>query len=370
MKIHFFGAAGEVTGSCYLIETHDTQVLVDCGIFQGASSADERNRAPLSFDPTEIAHVIITHAHLDHCGRVPLLFARGYRGPVFATEPTCELIKLQWDDMLEVMRMDFNHHQKPMLYDAADVERAKQHLKPMRYDRPQEIANDVSFLLRDAGHIFGSAWVEFRSHGKVAVFSGDIGNDNVPIVHETVALVPCDILVTEATYGDRLHSSPRLRRYELRKHIIEAIQRGGTMMIAAFSIERTQEILFELDQLIKHERALPHVPIFLDSPLAIRANDVYRQYPQYFDEQAMAEYKSGEDFLNFPGLRVTYKVEESKKINSVPGPKIIIAGSGMLSGGRIMHHLMRYLPDKNLRCCWFHIKRTEQSAARFRKVHE
>ncbi|MCX6780853.1 MAG: MBL fold metallo-hydrolase [Candidatus Magasanikbacteria bacterium] len=347
MKVHFLGAAGEVTGSCYLVEFHEKKILVDCGVFQGSEMADERSHAAFDFDVTQLSAVIITHAHIDHCGRVPLLFARGFRGPVYATEPTGELTKLQWDDMVNLMEEKFLRQHHPVLYAQEDADRAKHALVELPYGRPTDILPGVDFVFHDAGHIFGSSWVEIRSEGKVIVFSGDIGNDHVPIVRETEPLVACDLLVTEATYGDRTHTAPTQRREDLRKVIIDSIKRGGTLMIAAFSIERTQEILFELDQLIEHERVLPRIPFFLDSPLAIRANAVYRKFTEYYDEEAAREWKAGDDFLDFPGLKITLSVAESKMINSAPNPKVIIAGSGMLSGGRIVHHLMRYLPDPN-----------------------
>lgn len=345
MKIHFFGAAGEVTGSCYLVEAQNTKILIDCGVFQGVQAADERNHEPLPFDPTTLDAVIVTHAHIDHCGRVPMLVQRGYRGPIYATEPTAALLRLQWEDMLEIMRSDFARTQRAPLYEEADVEKAENLCRGFNYYKEVVVAPDVSFVFHDAGHIFGSAFVELKAHGHTAVFSGDIGNDHVPILRNTDALVACDILVCEATYGDRLHAPARQRRDDLRRVIVEALQRGGALMIAAFSIERTQEILFEMDQLIEHERALPRVPVYLDSPLAIRANDVYKKFPEYYDVEAAAEWKAGDDFLDFPGLHSTLSVGESKRINSAPNPKIIIAGSGMLSGGRITHHLLRYMPD-------------------------
>lgn len=347
MKVQFLGAAGEVTGSCYVVESHEKKVLIDCGLFQGTQMADQRCHDAFAFDPTQLEAVILTHAHIDHCGRIPQLFARGFRGPVYATEPTAELAKLQWDDMLHLMEEKQKRENHPPLYNEQDVSRAKAAVIGLPYGRRMGVAEGIEFILHDAGHIFGSAFVELRGGGHTVVFSGDIGNDNVPIVRETEPLVPCELLVTEATYGDRTHEPTTRRREDLRRVIIESIKRGGTLMIAAFSLERTQEILFELDQLIEHERALPRIPIFLDSPLAIRANEVYRKFTSYYDEAAAAEWKAHDDFLDFPGLRVTTTVAESKVINGTPGPKIIIAGSGMLAGGRIMHHLMRYLPDPN-----------------------
>ncbi len=345
MRIQFLGAAGEVTGSCYLVAVRETKFLVDCGLFQGMQLADQRCHAQFAFDPTRLDAVVLTHAHIDHCGRVPQLFARGFRGPVYATEPTAALAKLQWDDALSLMEEKQKRENHLPLYGATDVERAKHSLVGLPYGHRQKMSGDVDFIFHDAGHIFGSAWVEVRGGERVAVFSGDIGNDNVPIVRETEQIVACDVLVTEATYGDRTHSSTATRREDLRRVILDAVKRGGALMIAAFSLERTQEILFELNQLIEHERALPRVPIFLDSPLAIRANAVFRKFTSYYDEAAAAAWRAGDDFLDFPGLHVTASVADSKLINTTPNPKIIIAGSGMLVGGRITHHLMRYLPD-------------------------
>lgn len=345
MKIHFFGAAGEVTGSCYMVETPNSKILVDCGLFQGSHEAEQKSHGDFDFDPTEVDAVIVTHAHIDHCGRVPLLFARGFRGPVYATEPTGELIKLQWDDILHIMEERERHSNMPPSYDLNDVAHAKAAIVSLPYGKLMAITKDVGFIFHDAGHIFGSSFVELRAGGKTAVFSGDIGNDNVPIVRETEPLVACDVLITEATYGDRTHSPVVQRREDLRRVIIDAIKRGGTLMIAAFSLERTQEILFELDQLIERDHALPRIPIYLDSPLAIRANAVYRKFNSYYDEVAAAEWKRGNDFFDFPGLIVAETSAQSRLINSAPAPKIIIAGSGMLAGGRIMYHLMRYLSD-------------------------
>lgn len=345
MKVHFFGAAGEVTGSCFMVEHHETKILIDCGLFQGTQLADERSHAPFPFDPTTVSAVIVTHAHIDHCGRVPQLFARGFRGAVFASEPTGALIKLQWDDMLHIMTNQSKHGGSSMLYEAQDVARAVAAVSGVPYGRVVECAPQMKFILHDAGHILGSAWVELHVDDRTIVFSGDIGNDNVPIIRETEPLVACDLLVTEATYGDRVHASGASRAEQLRAVVIDAVKRGGALMIAAFSLERTQEILYELDRLIERDHALPRVPIFLDSPLAIDANEVYRHSVNYYDAAAAAEWKRGNDFFEFPGLHVTRTVTESKVINGTPNPKIIIAGSGMLSGGRITHHLMRYLAD-------------------------
>lgn len=345
MRIHFFGGAREVTGSCFLLESADHRVLVDCGLFQGHEDAADRNLHAFPFDPTILDAVFVTHAHLDHCGRVPKLFASGYRGPVYATEPTSDLMQIMWKDALSVMKYHHERGRVQLVYEDIDVERASASRHGVKYNEHIALSKNISITFHDAGHILGSSWLEIKWDDKTIVFSGDIGNDDVPIVNDTESLVSADALVIEATYGDRTHSLPKMRRNELREVVIDAIQRGGALMIAAFSLERTQEILFEFDQLIEHDRALPAIPIYLDAPLAIRANDIYKKYPQYYDETAAAEWRAHDDFFTFPGLQQTPTTEQSKKINEAKNPKIIIAGSGMLEGGRITHHLRRYLSD-------------------------
>lgn len=344
MKIHFLGAAGEVTGSCFLVEKSEKKYLVDCGMFQGSTSENEKNSAPFAFDPTKIDAVFLTHAHLDHCGRIPQLFAAGYRGPVYATAPTAELASLMWEDALGIMQSEATYAGRPMLYHEMDVKRAQAALHPVKYQQLLNV-DDAQFTFHDAGHILGSAWLEIWLGGKSVVFSGDIGNDQVPIICETEKLAATDLLVMESTYGDRTHVPTTRRRDALREVVMDAMQRRGMLLIAAFSLERTQEILYEFDQLVEHDRILPRVPIYLDSPLAIRANKVYRDFPDYYDAEAAAEWLAGDDFLNFRDLKVTLSVAESKLINDAPNPKIVIAGSGMLNGGRVAHHLLRCLPN-------------------------
>lgn len=345
MRIHFFGAASEVTGTCYMIETGSHKIMVDCGIFQGGASESQRNQLPFPFKPSELDAVFLTHPHMDHIGRVPQLVKRGYRGPIFATAPTVDLSNLLWKDMLSVMQDNFKHEQVPPLYDEHDVAKAAEHLIALEYgDKNETCAGAITSIFHDAGHVLGSAFIEFHLEGKTVVFSGDLGNDDVPILRPTDRLPKCDVLVIESTYGDRLHEDLATRRTVLRDLVKETIDKKGVLMIPTFAIERTQELMLTLHRLAE-AKEIPRVPIFLDSPLAIEATHVYEEYTRYFNEKAEGEFLSGHQLFSLPGFVATKTVEMSKKINEVLPPKIILAGSGMMTGGRILHHLIRYLPD-------------------------
>ena len=346
MFLSFFGAAGEVTGSCSMFTVGTKKFLVDCGMFQGNQFSEAKNKDPLPFNPVELSGVIITHAHLDHVGRLPLLVKDGYEGRFYATPPTIELAELIMEDALHIMLYNQSHHNIPALYDEGDITKVMERFKSVEYNEKFALTPEVSFTLHDAGHIFGSAFIEVEAEGKRVVFSGDVGNVNVPILKETENLpADIDVLVCESTYGNRLHETITKRQEILATLIREAIARGGTLMIPSFSLERTQELIYELNNLIDRQHTLPKVPIFLDSPLAIKAIRTYLKYPKYYDVEAAKLYKNGDDLFEFPGLITTETKEESKKINNTPGPKIVIAGSGMMNGGRIMHHAMRYLSD-------------------------
>lgn len=348
MKVHFFGAAGEVTGSNSLIETNDKKIIVDCGMFQGGDFNEAKNYEPLPYDASEISAVLITHAHLDHVGRLPILVKEGFTGFFYATPATMELAELVLKDALSVMQHDSIKFDRQVLYDEHDIAGVMAQFKPVDYDEWHDLFGDGSakIYLRDAGHIFGSAFIEIDVEGKKLVFSGDVGNVHVPILRDTENLPDnIDLLVCESTYGDKFHESDQTRREILEHAVLEAVRRGGVLMIPSFSLERTQELLYELDKLIEQEHRLPAMPIFLDSPLAIGATRVYRKYTQYYDESAMKLIKSGDDMFNFPGLVLSETKDDSKRINNVPNPKIIIAGAGMMNGGRILYHALRYLSD-------------------------
>jgi len=346
MKLSFHGAAREVTGSCNLIETKAKKILVDCGMFQGEQFNENKNHDDFLFDPKELNAVIVSHAHLDHVGRLPLLIKNGYAGFFYATPATIELAELILDDALQVMRYNALKTGEPVLYDETDIAGVIGRFKKVDYYEKFEIDKDISFEFYDAGHIFGASFVEFNIEGKRIVFSGDIGNVNVPILRETDVMPgEVDLVVCESTYGDRIHETTEERQNIIQEQVQSAIDRGGTLMIPAFSLERTQELLYYLNDLIDRQKKLPRVPIFLDSPLAIKATEVYRKYPKYYDQEARKLYTQDDDLFQFPGLKMTLSTNESKEINHVPGPKIVIAGSGMMNGGRIIHHALRHLSD-------------------------
>lgn len=345
MKVHFYGAAREVTGTCYLVETGSHKVLIDCGIYQGGAGDGQRNHLPFPFRPQEIDAVFVTHPHMDHVGRVPQLVKRGYRGPIFATPPTVELAQLQWADMLNVMaEAEKKEHVEP-LYDEHDVRRAAERLEDVEYGRKVTIcAGAISAVFHDAGHVLGSAFIELAVDGRTIVFSGDLGNDDVPLMRPTERLPAADAVVIESTYGDRLHEDLTTRVTVLRDAVKDAVAKKGVLMIPTFAIERTQELVLTLHHLAERGE-IPRVPIFLDSPMAIAATHIYEEYSRYFNEDAKDEMLSGHDLFQLPGFLATKTVDMSKKINEVVPPKVILAGAGMMTGGRILHHLMRYLPD-------------------------
>lgn len=347
MRIHFYGAAREVTGSCYLVEIHALKVLVDCGLFQGTSIAGAQNHAAFAFDPTTVEAVLVTHAHLDHGGRIPKLVQEGFRGKIICSEPTAALLKLIWEDAVSIMRYNHEKNGEPMLYDETSVERTVRQLHPVPYHEPVRIGQEAVATFSDAGHILGSAWIALQAGEKRVVFSGDVGNDNVPIVRETEPIGQADVVICESTYGDRAHEDATVRSAKLKEVVEEAAKRGGALMIPAFSLERTQEILYELNWLIEECKCLPRMPIYLDSPLAIDATAIFKKFTNYYDSEALARRTIDGDLFSFPGLKVTGRSRDSRLINEVANPKIIIAGSGMMNGGRIMHHLVRYLPDPN-----------------------
>lgn len=347
MKLTFLGAAHEVTGSCYFLETDAKRILVDCGMFQGSDYNEARNGDPFSFDPKSIDAVLVTHAHIDHTGRIPKLVKDGFGGRIFMTKATVELAKLVWDDAYGIMEYNHRKFQAPLLWETSDIAAAAGACQGVNYHETVDLGAGVSAVWRDAGHIFGAGFIEVTADGKTVAFSGDIGNVRVPILKETEPLGTVDTLIIESTYGDRLHEDIETRRATILRLVKEGVQKGGTIMVPSFSIERTQEFLFELHKLSEHDQTLPQMPIFLDSPLAIDATKVFKKYPEYYDEETAKYYLNHDDFLNFPQLRIAYTVEESKRINNVRGPKMVIAGSGMMNGGRIQHHAVRYLSDPN-----------------------
>jgi len=344
MKISFLGAAREVTGSCFLVENNDCRILVDCGMHQGSTVADAENFKDFTFDPKTIDAVIVTHAHLDHVGRLPKLVKEGFTGKIYATPPTIELAKVVLRDAEQVMEDAYKFEYRPKLFELEDVEKTEKFFTPVDYSRKVRL-DGLIFRFRDAGHILGSAFVEIEENGGArAAFSGDLGNVHDPILKPTAQLAAQDVLLIESTYGNRLHETVQDRSKQLKQNIINTIKRNGVLIIPAFAIERTQVLLFELNHLVEN-RLIPPVDIFLDSPMAIKATEIMQDFPQCYNQTALKQVCSGDDIMVFPGLEKTVTRDDSKRINESPRPKVIIAGSGMMNGGRILHHLVRYLGD-------------------------
>ncbi|MBI3630958.1 MAG: MBL fold metallo-hydrolase [Candidatus Sungbacteria bacterium] len=338
MKLSFHGGAREVTGAAHLIESGPTKILIDCGLFQGSQDCDELNFQPFRFMPAEIAAVIVTHAHLDHVGRIPKLIRDGFSGAIYSTPATRELAAFILEDALSLSERRGNE-----LYGAGDIAGAMARWKPLAYREPVEIGG-VEFMLRDAGHILGSALVELWAEDKHFLFSGDLGN--VPSVLLPPPEVPKDIeyMVVESAYGSRVHESAEERVLKLERAVEDAAARAGTLLVPAFATERTQDILHLLNEMV-HQRRVPVMPMFVDSPLAIRITGVYDKYASSYRDDIRALLREHPHLFQFRRLRFTPSVEESKSINDVPPPKVVIAGSGMMSGGRILHHARRYLAD-------------------------
>jgi len=345
MKITPVGAAGGVTGSCFLIEANGGKYLVDCGMFQGHDDEEHDNRK-FPFEPAEIDAVFLTHAHLDHCGRLPLLHARGFRGKVYATASTCDLAQFILLDSAKLQVEDAERHGRknrrqglpaePALYDEQDVIHLLRDFRPQPYRQPFAVGG-LQVTFHQSGHILGSASVEIREGGASALFSGDVGMPKRNVVPDPETAVECDLVFCESTYGDRLHRSEEESVAELEEAINWAYKAGGNVIIPSFALERTQDILFQLDAL-RREGKVPNNPVYLDSPLAINITRIYEQHPDDLDDETRAFFIQHQDPFRFPGLQLSQSSEQSRQVNGL-NRVIIIAGSGMCNGGRVVHHL-------------------------------
>jgi metallo-beta-lactamase family protein len=359
-KLTFLGAAGSVTGSKYLVEAAGKRLLLDCGIFQGPPELSDRNYKPLSIDPATIDFVVLTHAHLDHTGWLPVLVKAGYKGPIFANQPTIDLTTillkdsahLQEEDALNAQKYGYSRHANPQpLYVGADVEPVLKALKPVARTGAFSVSTEFQFVAYDAGHILGSTSLELTINegGKktVVVFSGDIGRYDQVILNDPVTpKSTADVLLCESTYGDREHA-PGDPAAELAAVVNRVAQRGGSLVIPAFAIGRTQTFMYYLRQL-EDEQKIPRLPVYVDSPMALSATDLYLKYASDHDSDynKLAESNNGKgDPLDVHEFHLTRTTDESKAINQVKKPCIIVSASGMASGGRVLHHLALRLPD-------------------------
>ncbi len=344
ISVSFHGAVESVTGSCYLLHTSQGNILIDCGMFQGSVFADAENTKPFGFDPREVKAVFITHPHADHTGRLPKLLKEGFDGTIYFTPPCLSLSRLVLEDTFHIMKEEAEREKTTLLFSMEDLAQVFLHAETIGYHHAIEPFSGVTLMFHDAGHVLGSSYISVETEGKRLVFSGDIGNDHVPILPPTEPISSADVIICEATYGDRLHEPIETRREKLAACMERVVKEKGVLLIPSFSIERTQELLYEMDRILLEELKTD-VPIFLDSPMSIRATQLYRDYQHYLKFNTPILSEPDRDFFSFPNLRETLTVEASKAINDVPSPKIIIAGSGMMSGGRIMHHLRRHISD-------------------------
>jgi metallo-beta-lactamase family protein len=391
IQIRFLGAAGGVTGSQFLLTVGDRRVLVDCGLFQGGMEEIARNRMGFSYEPDDVHAVLLTHAHNDHIGRLPALVRAGYRHPVFTTDATADLAEIVLTDSAKLQQYAAErwkrHHpeeaaakvaageseaaasetemaakaaqtERPPhmrteshtpLFDVEDVRQTIELVRPVAYDAATSVTDGIEATFHDAGHILGSAIIELRVRDadgteQTIVFSGDLGRDDTPILRDPAAVSHADAVIVESTYGDREHPDATQAIVELTEVVNEVAAQGGVLLIPAFAIGRTQHLVWLLDDLVRKGQ-IRHLPLFIDSPMACEANDVYLRHPEGYDAETLALLQSGDSPLVYPGQACTTSVEASKAIVGSPRPFILVSASGMLTGGRILHHLKDLLPD-------------------------
>ena len=347
MKITFCGGAGGiVTGSCHLVETKGKKILFDCGLFQGSKEVEAKNREPFLFDPQKIDFILITHAHLDHIGRLPQLIKEGFEVKIFATPPTADFTRIILEDSLKVLEEKSRRAGVMPIFAPNEVEHVMKHFEAVEHRQSKKLAWGLSFKFHDAGHILGSAVIELEAEGKKIIFSGDLGNGVMPLTPPPEKLNEADFVLLESTYGDRNHESISESKEIIENAVEDAVARQGVILIPSFALERAQQIIYHLNDLAERRR-IPSLPVFVDSPLACAATEIYRRYSKYWSQEAKERKNTGDDIFAFPGLKFTSSGKESKEINGVAPPKVIIAGSGMSQGGRILHHEARYLEDEN-----------------------
>jgi metallo-beta-lactamase family protein len=362
MKITFLGAAKLVTGSNYLIETKNSKFLMDCGLFQGSKSISRMNYQPFGFNPEEIDFMVLSHAHMDHSGRIPKLIKEGFRGSIYCTKATADLCSVMLPDSGHIQEMETKWDnrkrkrsggklRKP-LYTVKEAEESLNYFKPVLYDQDVKINEEITVRFRDAGHILGSAiielWIKEDDKYTKIVFSGDLGRRDRPILRDPTLIQEADYIIVESTYGNKLHHSSGDDTKKLISIINNTVKRGGNIVIPSFAIERAQDIIYELNKYYEEDvetkdKGFLKVPVYVDSPLTSSATEIFKRNPDCFDEKALEIIRTGDNPLDFRNLRFTRSVEESKQINTTPESKVIISASGMCTAGRIKHHLKHNL---------------------------
>ncbi len=371
MKITFLGAAKTVTGSNFLVEAAGKKFLVDCGMYQGKTTQDFENSDPFIYDVNEIDFMLLTHAHIDHSGRIPKLYNDGYRGPVYATKATCDLCEIMLPDSGHIQEVEIEWKNRkrmrealdplPPLYTAEDAYKCLEIFKAVQYDEIVDIDDNISVRFNDAGHMLGSAIIEIwaTENGKTtkAVFTGDLGNNDLPLLDSPTMISNADYLIMESTYGNRLHMRNDDKAKMFLDIVSETLDHGGRVIIPSFAVGRTQEILYELDKLkdqysqdeefARKYQTIMNTPVYVDSPLAISATEVFKKNTELFEDEIQEKIKRGDNPLEFNGLQFTQTVEESKALNEDFRPAIILSASGMCEVGRIKHHLKHNLWNPN-----------------------
>ena len=370
MKITFLGATKMVTGSNFLVEAAGKKFLVDCGMYQGKAELELENHKPFEYNPAEIDFMLLTHAHIDHSGRIPKLYNEGFKGPIYAHKATCDLCGIMLPDSGHIQEMEAQWKNKkrirkgeqevPPLYTAEDAIRCLEIFNPIKYDDIIQVDENIYVRFNDAGHMLGSSIIEIwaKEDGKEtkAVFTGDLGNNDIPLLASPTMIDNCDYLVMESTYGSRVHNKNEQKAELFLDIVSETIDNGGTVVIPSFAVGRTQEILYEInkiketrddDEFRRKYKTLMKAPVYVDSPLAISATEVFRENTDLFDDEIKEEMERGDNPLEFPGLKFTPTADESRALNESKEPAIIISASGMCEVGRIKHHLKHNIWNPN-----------------------
>ena len=359
MKISFHGADRGVTGSCHLVECAGKRILIDCGLYQGSRELHEENANDFGFDPTSIDFLLLTHAHLDHCGRIPLLSKRGFKGEIITTSASRELARLVMLDSAHLQEEEARyrsrkkarhgqHNKSGLLYSVLDALNATEHFgRSAKYNQKLELAPGLQVTFFDAGHILGSAciYLELEEHGqrRTVLFSGDLGNAERPFLRSPAQTPKAEVLVMETTYGDRLHKALTPSVEEFYEAVNDTFQRGGNVIVPTFALERAQELLFYLREGVEQKRLPASIQVFLDSPMAISATEIFERHPECYEADVAELFREGRDPFHLPGLHFTRETSESIALNRIGGGAVILAGSGMCTGGRVRHHLKHNL---------------------------
>ncbi len=370
MNVTFLGATKTVTGSNFLVEGAGKKFLVDCGMYQGSAADEFENEAPFLFNVDEIDFVLLTHAHIDHSGRIPKLYNEGYRKQVIATKATCDLCSIMLPDSghIQEMEVEWKNRKRerkgenplPPLYTAEDAARSLEIFRPVQYDEIVDIDENIKVRFNDAGHMLGSSiievWITENEETKKIVFTGDLGNNDIPLLSPPTMISDADYLIMESTYGNRLHMKNDDKAEIFLNIVYETLEKGGTVVIPSFAVGRTQEILYELNRIkeVKHDeefykkyQKLMSIPVYVDSPLAISATEIFKENMNLFNEETQEIINAGDNPLEFSGLKFTRTADESKELNASEESSIIISASGMCEVGRIKHHLKHHLWDPN-----------------------